>query len=232
MNMTFYQTLTPYYDEIFPANPKQINFISSFIPKGSSLLDVGAGTGNVALALVEAGYKVTAMEPEESMAAKLADKAPNCGSLQVNTLTMQQINKLTDSYDGIYCIGNTLAHLQNIDEIKEFIAQSFAKLIENGKLMIQIVNYEKRNFSFPVVHKENFVFERSYQYEKDEVLFTAKLTVDGITKSNTISLYPLTVNQLVPLLKEAGFKRIESYANFDKAPYIENAPALVITATK
>lgn len=230
--MTFYQTLTPYYDEIFPANPKQINFISSFIPKDSSLLDVGAGTGNVALALVKAGYKVTAMEPEESMAAKLADKTAAYESLQVNTLTMQQINKLAESYDGIYCIGNTLVHLQNIDEIKEFIVQSFAKLFENGKLMIQIVNYEKKDFSFPVLHKENFVFERSYRYEKNKLLFTANLTVNGISTSNTILLYPLTVNQLVPLLKEVGFKRIETYANFDKAPYTENAPALVITATK
>lgn len=46
--MTFYQMLTPYYDEIFPANEKQINFIVSYLQKGSSILDVGAGTGNVA----------------------------------------------------------------------------------------------------------------------------------------------------------------------------------------
>lgn len=43
--MTFYQVLSPYYNEIFPANEKQINFITSYLEKGHSVLDVGAGTG-------------------------------------------------------------------------------------------------------------------------------------------------------------------------------------------
>ncbi|MEH7087265.1 SAM-dependent methyltransferase, partial [Neobacillus drentensis] len=65
--MTFYEALTPYYDQIFPANPKQLGFLSSLFAKDGRLLDVGAGTGNMAASLVEQGYTVLAAEPDGKM---------------------------------------------------------------------------------------------------------------------------------------------------------------------
>ncbi|MDT3499235.1 class I SAM-dependent methyltransferase, partial [Bacillus toyonensis] len=127
--MTFYQVLSPYYNEIFPANEKQINFITSYLEKGHSVLDVGAGTGNVAEALVKRGMIVTAMEPEKKMAAKICEKAKiHEGKFYVNTFGMQQIDNVSRLFDGIYCIGNTLVHLDNIEEIKDFIRKSLEKL--------------------------------------------------------------------------------------------------------
>ncbi|PFU69301.1 class I SAM-dependent methyltransferase, partial [Bacillus thuringiensis] len=106
--MTFYQKLMPYYDEIFPKNEKQLNFIASYLQEGDSVIDVGAATGNVANALVEKGMIVTAMEPEKKMVDKISEKAiTHKGRLFVNTLRMQQIDDVPGIFDGIYCIGNT-----------------------------------------------------------------------------------------------------------------------------
>lgn len=38
----------PYYDEVFPENEKQLNFIASYLQEGDSVIDVGSATGNVA----------------------------------------------------------------------------------------------------------------------------------------------------------------------------------------
>ncbi|WP_232695501.1 class I SAM-dependent methyltransferase [Brevibacillus daliensis] len=235
--MTFYQTLTPYYDQIFPANQKQINFINDTFEKGSSLLDVGAGTGNVACALVEEGYVVTASEPEEMMAAKIKEKAAKYdGKLHVLTDSMQELEKHTDSYDGIYCNGNTLVHLHDMAEITTFLQQACKKLKEHGKLIIQIVNYDKvlvkKDFKFPIMNKETFTFERSYELSGEHVLFTTTLTVDSQKMSNTIPLFPATKDQLEPVLRDSGFTSIEFFANFEKAPYTADAPALILVAAK
>lgn len=105
---------------------------------------MGAGTGNVAQALVEKGFVVTAMEPEESLAAKIRKKAAVYeGIFSVNTFGMQEIKNVPEVFDCIYCIGNTLAHLDNKKEIFNFICGSYEKLKADGKLIIQIVNYEK-----------------------------------------------------------------------------------------
>ncbi|HDR3885023.1 methyltransferase domain-containing protein [Bacillus thuringiensis] len=235
--MTFYQKLMPYYDEIFPENEKQVNFIASYLQEGDSVIDVGAATGNVANALVEKGMIVTAMEPEKKIADKISEKAiTHRGRLFVNTLRMQQIDDVPGIFDGIYCIGNTLVHLDNVQEITDFIQSSFKKLKKNGKFIVQIVNYEKvlnqKNFIFPVIKKEHFSFKRDYAIERTKVLFTVTLNTCGEEFSNSIELYPITKKQLLPILIDCGFESVETYANFDKKIYSLDGPALVIVATK
>ncbi|WP_219374608.1 class I SAM-dependent methyltransferase [Bacillus mycoides] len=235
--MTFYEKLMPYYDEIFLENEKQLNFIASYLQEGDSVIDVGAATGNVANALVEKGMIVTAMEPEKKMADKISEKAiPHKGKLYVNTLRMQEIDDVPGIFDGIYCIGNTLVHLDNVQEITDFIQSSFKKLKKNGKLIIQIVNYEKvlnqKHFIFPVIKKKHFSFKRDYAIERKKVLFTVTLNTGGEEFSNSIELYPITKKQLLPILIDCGFESVETYANFDKKIYSLDGPALVIVATK
>ncbi|PGB06601.1 class I SAM-dependent methyltransferase [Bacillus toyonensis] len=235
--MTFYEKLMPYYDEIFPENEKQLNFIASYLQEGDSVIDVGAATGNVANALVEKGMIVTAMEPEKKMADKISEKAiPHKGKLYVNTLRMQQIDEVPGIFDGIYCIGNTLVHLDNVQEITDFIQSAFKKLKKNGKLIIQIVNYEKvlnqKQFIFPVIKKEHFSFKRDYAIERKKVRFTVTLNTSGEEFSNSIELYPITKKQLLLILIDCGFESVETYANFDKKTYSLDGPALVIVATK
>lgn len=235
--MSFYKILTPYYDQIFPANKNTQQFISANFQKGGKILDVGAGTGNMALALANEGFIVTATEPEERMAEEIRKKALARNiSLNVETKTMQQLAQFADTYDGIYCIGNTLAHLRDLEEIDQFLQLSYSKLNENGVFILQIVNFQRvlvnRELSFPVIKNENFEFQRHYELADRNVLFTTALITEGKTKSNTISLYPATANQLLPLLQSCGFKEISTYGNFSNSPYSIDTPALIVIAKK
>lgn len=73
--MSFYKTLTPYYDDIFPTNEKTLAFLASHFKEGATVLDVGARTGNMAVSLAQQGFHVTAMEPEQGMAEQIRLKA-------------------------------------------------------------------------------------------------------------------------------------------------------------
>lgn len=235
--MTFYQPLTPYYDEIFPTNPKALHFLSSTYKPGGTLLDVGAGTGNMALALLNEGFQVTATEPEETMAEQIREKSKSISHpLKVYTKTMQQLGEFTDHFDGIYCIGNTLVHLNNLEEISEFLQQSYNSLHPNGVLIFQIVNFErvlaKQEFTFPIIKKESFEFIRRYELVDEKILFTTTLLTADQSISNTTPLYPATSKQLLPILESCGFKDIETYGNFEKSSYSLTSPALIVVAKK
>ncbi|MGM9949951.1 MAG: class I SAM-dependent methyltransferase [Lysinibacillus sp.] len=231
--MSFYKTLTPYYDDIFPANEKTVAFLASHFQEGVSVLDVGAGTGNMAIALAQQGFRVTAMEPEEGMAKQIQLKAQAQQlPITVTTNTMQQIGALEGTYQGIYCIGNTLVHLNDLEEIRTFFQQTFEKLQSEGTFIFQIVNYEKKDFAFPVMEKEGFTFERQYERDGDHILFTTTLSTKEGAQTNTIPLYPATFTQLCPLLEACGFETIEAYGNFVSKAYDSDAPALIMVAKK
>lgn len=233
----FYQVLTPYYDEIFPSNDKQISFLSACFPISSTLLDVGAGTGNTAVALAKAGYILTAAEPEHSMTVKIKEKATH-GQLPIQVVqnSMQQISQLSGAFDGIYCIGNTLAHLDSFKEISAFLQAAYDLLNEQGMLVIQAVNFEKvilhQDFSFPVIQKDTFTFTRKYEPLGTKILFTTILEDPLETYSNTLSLYPVTKAQLQNELLNCGFHSIAVYGDYGKSPYTTDSPGLIITAIK
>lgn len=57
--------------------PEQAGFITRYAHAGASILDIGAGTGNLAFALAAEGRHVTALEPDPEMyAAMLARVGP------------------------------------------------------------------------------------------------------------------------------------------------------------
>ncbi|WP_254782386.1 bifunctional 2-polyprenyl-6-hydroxyphenol methylase/3-demethylubiquinol 3-O-methyltransferase UbiG [Bacillus sp. OK048] len=181
------------------------------------------------------GFKVTATEPEEAMADQIREKATN-HSVKVFTKSMQQLEEFKETFDGIYCIGNTLVHLNNLEEINEFLQQVYRRLNEDGVFICQIVNFEKvlenEDFTFPIIQKEIFEFKRRYDLAGEKVLFTTTLTSAGQSFSNTTSLYPVTSKRLLPILKDNGFQTIEIYGNFEKGAYSVNSPALIVVAKK
>ena len=210
--MSFYQDLTSYYDEIFPLNQTAFSFISPFFQKGDSVLDIGAGTGNMAIALAQAELIVTASEPEERMAEAIRKKANS--NMPVHTKSMEEIGEFAESFDGILCIGNTLPHLSNTEAIEAFLEKCYEKLNVNGTLILQQVNYDKvltqDDFPFPTIEKDHFTFTRHYEKKDDHILFTSRVTANGESIENTIPLFPITSEQLISLLKKVGFQPVDT----------------------
>src|SRR6476620_7772496 len=217
--MSFYQSFASYYDRIFPLNQTALSFVSSYFQPGESILDIGAGTGNMAVALAEKEIKVTASEPDETMAESIRSKTDLKGlTLSIQTKSMEQIEEFQSNFDGIICIGNTLPHLPDEEGIERFLSQCHQKLNKDGRLILQMVNYDKvlstDDFSFPVIQKDYFSFTRRYEKVNDHIYFTSILTVHEESTENTIPLYPITSQRLIALLTKAGFESVQVYGNF------------------
>ena len=240
--MSFYQQIAPYYHHIFKINVNQVHFIKLKIPESNcKVLDVGCGIGTLSFELSNYYKHVLGIDMDNEMIrAASKKKKETLKSVQFKQLSMLKLNTFLDnnSIDGIICFGNTLVHLNSLNEIANFLKQSKKALKTKGKLLFQIVNYDKiieNNIKqLPLIENDEIIFERKYNYNKPEnkIDFNTRLTVKATQEiiTSSIKLLPVLKKELALLLKEAGFNNCNYYGNFNKELYTITSPALIVEA--
>ncbi|RKD21812.1 hypothetical protein BEP19_14450 [Ammoniphilus oxalaticus] len=239
--MGFYNILSDYYDQIFPLNQQQAQFISE--RAGTNILDVAAGSGSLALALAEQGYTVTATDLEPNMTKQIKRKKEQAQvELEIRTMDMRQLDQLpSGAFDTIICLGNSLVHLASEGEVADVLEKAFNLLSERGRLIIQIVNYDRiiadRVQALPPIEREQVQFYRTYEWKAAKLLFQGRLIVTGDdgqyrTFEQTTELLPLKKDALGRLLETSGFQQIEWYGNFKAEAYQLNSPAMIAVAQR
>lgn len=250
--MDFYSEFSKNYDKIFPLNIKKLNLIDNTFKElkekreETKLLDVGCGTGSYALKLAEKGYKVKAIDLDAEMISlaesKMKDARVEVDFYRIGMLNLKKKFKAA-SFDGIYIVGNVMVHLTK-EEIKDFLDLTADLLKANGKIFIQIVNYnrilELDLEGLPTIYsKDDSVrFERNYEYnEKENILYFKTRLIDHfddqILSENKIELYPICKNELESIMKKSGFNIEKAYGSSSGDQYrkLSSVP-LIITAQK
>lgn len=240
--MSFYQQIAPYYKHIFKINASQVNFIKLKLSESDcKVLDVGCGIGTLSMELINHYKHVQGIDMDaEMIRVALRKNEEESKSIQFQQISMLKLDTCiaNSSVDGVICFGNTLVHLNSLDEVAEFLQQSKAVLKSNGKLLLQIVNYDKiiKNNSkqLPLIENDEIIFERKYCYHKSEnkIDFNTCLTVKSTQQiiENSIKLLPVLKKELACLLDEAGFHNCNYYGNFKKDSYSIDSPALIVEA--
>ncbi|HEY9059495.1 MAG TPA: class I SAM-dependent methyltransferase [Pseudobacteroides sp.] len=229
--MAFYEEISKYYDYIFPISKETVEFLRRTIgnpPK--SVLDVACGTGGYSFGLIKHGYDVTAVDIDSSMIEGLRSKAKSL-NVKIDFLNADMLD-LKDNFNGkkfeaVFCIGNSVVHLDNLDQINEFFNNAKGLISEGGSLIVQVINYDrvisKGIRSLPTIYNEDIglTFERLYGYdeEKNRVYFKTVLSVNDENYENEIPLYPLLYEDTKKMLIDAGFKNIEFFGDFNGSSY-------------
>ncbi|EMS70668.1 class I SAM-dependent methyltransferase [Ruminiclostridium cellobioparum] len=224
--MEFYKQISKYYDYIFPAGEEQVKFIKEVAGNPPrNLLDIACGTGGYSLELAAQGYNVTAVDQDAGMLEQLDSKMNGAGgSLNIVQADMLGVDeKLSAKFNMAFCIGNSLVHLENLQQIKEFLASVKNTLESDGSLVLQIINFDRillREIkSLPTIENKSvgLTFERNYDYNKQDntIAFNTRLTVEGKSLDNQVTLYPLRQDELTEALSQAGFKKLRLFADFN-----------------
>lgn len=240
--MKFYQEFSQYYDAIFQLQEEKVEFLADKVSEDSKILDVATGTGNYALALAEEGYKVEGIDLSAEMIELAREKAraKNVNS-KFKIGNMKNLSSIysQEEFDFIYCLGNSLVHLNGLSEIKQVLQQIHDLLTDDGRLVIQIVNYSRilanQITSLPTIsnHQEEVKLIRNYELQGDKVEFEIKLYTPQGQFKNSILLYPLTARELRQVLTETGFGEIKFYGGFNYQSYLpEESFPLVVEASK
>lgn len=230
--------MADYYQYIFPSH-KKIEFLNTEFKGFSDLLDVGCSDGRVAKGLSDKGFNIEAFDLNKEMVRVARDISKNEKDFKVSLIDMTRVDKHFEdnSFDGIYCIGNTLVHLKDYNLIENTIKKLKTLLKEDGKLVIQIINYDyiydKNIKELPLIENEKLKFERYYELEKENVIFKTKLKIKETDEKfkGSVDLFPIRKDELEKALKSAGFNKFKYYGGFGRKKFSSKARPLIVVAS-
>jgi len=235
--MDFYRALSKHYDEIFPLKGPQKTFLHDYLQQKSltSVLDIGCGTGTFALETSQTGVRVQGVDLSDEMVRISKKKALEMKSTATFSIAdMRDLSSINEEFDGVFCLGNTLAHVSGEIELKEVLAQFGEK---GTHLLLQTVNYDrilaKQVQELPIIKTSHLTFYRHYTYRSDGLLdFTMKIEFPDTKQvvSGVNLLFPIKCDILKKALLETGWEVSGLWGNFDKEPWTEDSPATVLSA--
>lgn len=222
--MGFYDELSKYYKYVFPLSPITLQFLKSNLKLDGKIVDLACGSGEYTLGLAADGINITGLDLDEDMIKKAKEKA-SLENLPSNFITGNMLDLKNYFHSGelssVFCIGNSLVHLNSRDEITSLLSSINELLSTNGRLVIQIINYhrilEKHISYLPTIKNEDAKIEfiRNYIHNGDKITFNTILkTPDNGDFVNNIDLLPLRPDDLISTLKSAGFNVLATYGNF------------------
>lgn len=231
--MGFYQMISKHYDYIFPFNKATYEFISKAFGDRKNILDIACATGIYTSKLNDNGYHAIGIDLDEDMIKIAKTKDPKTEFYLQNMLDLRDLEK----YDGVFCIGNSIVHLENQSEIEKSIKLMFNSLKEDGILILQIINYDRiisQNIrGLSTIKNDLLEFERNYDYKDGYIYFSGILKIDHQQFVNITKLFPLKHDELILALEKVGFTDIKCFDGFsDQAFDKDKSIQLVVKANK
>ncbi len=200
----------------------------ALLQPGARVLDAACGIGIDAAALVRRGFDVTASDASEEMAAVTRQRLRAAGADGANVITSTWAGLPAhfepDSFDAIFCIGNSIAHAPNaLAAIGAF--EAFRSILApGGMLVLDTHDWElvhgagsRGEIEPRIVERDGTRCVRTYSWHVPEafgdphVLEIAPIFLDGDSatlRSYPVTMWPFTRAELKRRLTDAGFSSI------------------------
>ena len=134
----------------------EINALDLPRSKGRGVVDLGAGFGMHAIPLARAGYPVVAID---SCAALLEELRARKGSLPIDVVMDDLLafsNHLQEAPQAIFCMGDTLTHIESEDSVRQLCSEVASALHDDGYFVISF-----RDYSTALTGEQRFIPVRS-----------------------------------------------------------------------
>ncbi len=146
-----------------------------------------------------------------------------------------------DRFDVVYCIGNSIVHLESETEIENALRGMRKLLSNNGTCIVQIINFDRifRNdlHQLPALEAPDGAarLERYYEYDDDDgvVVFRTRLIrndIDAGPVESRVRLLGVTRERMSSLFADAGFSEVSYFGGFDGAELDAESFAMIAVA--
>lgn len=214
----FYDTLAVVYDDVFPLSSAQVAFVRGKLPPAPCrIIDLGCSTGALARTLSADRYDVWGVDlsPQMIAAAQSAPVANQSSNVTFSVADMRDAVTYARDVGALLCLGNTLVHLTDRQDLSAFLTRCQRALRPDGLMIVQIVNYDRvlnqQVHELPTLTgKLGNRLDRSYRRRADGLIdFVTRLsTPTGSVLDSEVILDPLRRSDLQQLFIGAGFHEV------------------------
>jgi len=234
-----------HFDKEFENKNNDIEFYKSMAGETPvQVLELGVGTGRVAIPLAQAGHAITGVDFSESMLTATANKARAAGvEISLSRHDIRDYQPMRP-YERIFCPVNTFAHFSG-SEAQAILQTVFLALTDSGLFVLDIPNPQK--YLDPEIYSKTY----STQYPNPDgsgLLFVStELKINGnqltiernyMSENRTavskerMTMYFFMLEHWISALKSIGFKIKEVYGDHQKDTYEKSSPSLLIVCEK
>lgn len=241
-----------YYDLTYRRRRRDVRFyVEEAVRARGPVLELGAGTGRVALEIARAGCDVVAVEPVAAMLARASEKAERLPKAARARLTLKKGDarrvRLRARFPLIIAPFNVLMHLYTQRDLERALATVRHHLAPRGRFVFDVsmpdlramVRSPGRLYRGPrVVHPTTgkaFEYFESFEYDALREVQLVSMVFQSVEELSDLRVLPLSQRQFFPeelsiLLHYNGFRVGARWGDFDRSPLTGESESQILVA--
>jgi len=241
-----------YYDLAYKRRRDDVKFYVEVAQRfGSPVLELGVGTGRVALALAAASIPVIGIDPSQTMLDQAAQKRLKLPAHARSNLSLKRADarkvRLKKRYPLITAPFNVFMHLYSRDDLERAFRTVHAHLAPRGHFVFDVLTPDLRAMvrrpgrllkAPAVIHPRTgrrYHYMEAFEYEPLRQVQMVSMVFQDQERMDEMTVVPLSQRQFFPqeleaLLHYNGFAIEERYGDFSKGPFTEESESQIIVA--
>lgn len=234
-----------FFDADMSDAERRVRFISQFLgSKSQTLIDVGAGNGEIAFRFARLGYKVHCLEPSRSMNAILLERLAHQSDLHLKVSAYPcLVEDLKESLQANFAYASSVFSHLSFDARLSLMRSLKSHLLKNGLFVFngvrQIGNRTDKPFTLLAEKKIGDVtyrhFDSAEQIRFDKRKVNWRFETESPFSGKQVFEESFLLNldnsdSIQKLLTESGFELIEEFGSWEKEDRDKTKTGMVIVA--
>jgi SAM-dependent methyltransferase len=217
-----YDPIARLYDPWSTGVIEDISFyVEEALASGSPVVELGVGTGRIAIPTAAAGIDVIGVDSSAGMLAVCAERGRDAGLAARLDLRLGDLRRppVDERVELVACPFRAYLHLASDEERLEALAAARGLLRPGGRLIFDVFRPSQEDVDETNgrwIEREPGIDERA-DWDLDRQTLT--LSVRRADEQSTMTLWWLEPERWNALLAEAGFEVDACYGWFDRTPY-------------
>jgi len=217
-----YDPIARLYDPWSTGVIEDISFyVEEALASGSPVVELGVGTGRIAIPTAAAGIDVIGVDSSAGMLAVCAERGRDAGLAARLDLRLGDLRRppVDERVELVTCPFRAYLHLASDEERLEALAAARGLLRPGGRLIFDVFRPSQEDVDETNgrwIEREPGIDERA-DWDLDRQTLT--LSVRRADEQSTMTLWWLEPERWNALLAEAGFEVDACYGWFDRTPY-------------
>ena len=218
-----YDLLATFYDSFIDEVVYQeyLDLVNKYSSLGT-LLDIGCGTGNLAIEFAKQGFDVVATDLSEEM-LNIVDYRAKEEEIELEIAIYDMLDPIDFEFDVIIASMDVINHLSDLEDVEFGFTNIYNSLLDNGVFIFDVLSVEFIDaFDGYVEDDEEYHFHwESHKGDKEHSIVHT-ITINVEDHSEEVKIYEQTheMKSYEDILHKVGFKILEKKELPERTIYV------------